>query len=229
MLPDTKSNIQIKGVRDGLLVSVGEGDWLTIQSALLAHIDERSGFFKGAKLALDVSNRILHAAELGTLRDRLADKEVSLWAVISSSPVTENTAQTLGLATRIHTSRPERAVKPMDTELTGDGAILVRRTIRSGFRVASHGHVIVVGDVNPGGEISAGGSVIVWGKMRGSVQAGLQDVESAVICALDLAPTLLRLGEQVVTLPAKKGKTQPEMIRLQNGQVVIEPWNYKDR
>lgn len=229
MTTDTKTNIQIKGVRDGLLVSIGEGDWLTIQAGLLAHIEERAAFFQGAKLALDVSNRILHAAELGALRDKLSDRGVTLWAVLSSSPVTENTAQTLGLATRIHTPKPERPVKTTDTELSGDGAILVRRTIRSGFRVSSNGHVIVIGDVNPGGEILAGGSVVVWGKLRGSVQAGMQEPEGSVVCALSLAPTLLRLGDQVVNLPAKKGKSQPEMIRLQNTQVVIEPWINKDR
>lgn len=226
---ESKLNLQIKGVRDGLLVSVGEGDWDDLQASLITHIVERAGFFKGARLALDVSNRILRAADLGQLRDRLADQGVVLWAVLSTSPVTEQTAQTLGLATRIHSPRPEAPARTVETELAGDGAILVRRTIRSGFRVSSRGHVIVIGDVNPGGEIYAGGSVVVWGKLRGSVQAGVESAEESVICALELSPTMLRLGEHLVALPAKKGKHQPEMIHLKDGQVMIEPWINKEK
>lgn len=229
MLTDSRTKLQIKGIRDGLLVTIGEGDWDGVQAALLTHIEERIGFFKGARLALDVSNRIMHAAEMGTLRDRLSDKGVALWAVLSSSPVTEQTAQTLGLATRIHTPKPERPARAVDNELGGDNAIFVRRTIRSGFRVASRGHVIVVGDVNPGGEISAGKSVIVWGKVRGSIQAGMEEPEGAVVCALELTPTLLRIGEVVIPMQIKKGKHQPEMVHLEKDQVIIEPWNSKDR
>ena len=78
---DSGVNLQIKGVRDGLLIAVGEGEWPAVLSAILDHIDARQAFFKGAHLTLEVGNRVLHAAELGTLRDRLSDRGVTLWAI----------------------------------------------------------------------------------------------------------------------------------------------------
>ncbi len=224
-----ESLIQMKGVRDGLLVTVGDGDWPTVQTALLAYISEKSGFFKGARLTLEVGNRILRAAEMGYLRDVLSDQGVVLWAVLSSSPVTEQTAQTLGLATRMNTPRPERVVRAVENALEGENAVLVQRTIRSGFRVVSKGHVVVVGDVNPGGEVSAGGCVVVWGRARGTLIAGADGNEQAIVCALELMPTQLRIADMVVTLPQRKGKLQPEMVRLQNGRVILEAWNFKEK
>jgi hypothetical protein len=109
MLTMTDRRIQIKGIRDGLLVTFGEGDWNELREALLDYIGQQAGFFKGARMAIDVGNHILHAAEMSSLRNKLSDYEVALWAVLSNSPVTERTAQVLGLATRLPTPRMERA------------------------------------------------------------------------------------------------------------------------
>ena len=86
---------------------------------LVSHIQERASFFQGARLALDVGNHILHAAEMGNLRDRLSEMGISLWAVLSNSPTTEQTAQVLGLATRIFTPRPERTIKAGQCRASG--------------------------------------------------------------------------------------------------------------
>lgn len=221
--------IQIKGIREGLLVTINEGDWQIVLASFMQKISEKENFFHGARLALDVGNRILHAAELGTLRDRLADKNITLWAVLSNSPITEMTAQDLGLATRISKPKPERSIKPNETTLTGDEAIFLRKTIRSGFKVASNGHVIVFGDVNPGGEIIAGGSVIIWGKCQGVVHAGADGNEDAIVCALDLIPTQLRIANTIAITPKRKGKPQPEIAKIVSGQVIAESWNPKSR
>ncbi len=222
-----RRQIQIKGIKDGLLVTLGEGEWSTLEVALLAHVEEKAAFFQGARVALDVGNHILRAAELGALRDRLSSKGISLWAVISNSPVTEQTAQVLGLATRISTPRPERTIRPLDTNLEGEGAILVQRTLRSGFKVSHHGHIVVLGDINPGAEVIAGGSVVVWGRLRGVVHAGADGDEKACVCALEMTPTQLRIAGLVTVPPERRGKPEPETARIQNGRVMVEPWNPK--
>lgn len=229
MVSEKRVNVQIKGVRDGLLITLGDGDWAELQSGLLSHIQERAGFFQGARVALDVGNQILHAAEMGALRDRLSELGISLWAVISNSPTTEQTAQILGLATRLFKPRPERTIKPASTpHAEGEPAIFIQRTVRSGMRVAFQGNVVVVGDVNPGAEIIASGSVIVWGRLRGMVHAGAEGNEKAVVCALDLHPMQLRIASMVSVTPESHGKSQPEMARIENGRLVADPWDLKE-
>lgn len=220
--------VQIKGMREGLLVTFGEGEWSELRAALLSYIEEQADFFKGARLAIDVGNHIVHAAEMGSLRDRLSDLGVSLWAVLSSSPVTERTAQVLGLATRLPSPRPERPSRRGETDLEGENAVLVQRTLRSGYRLSTRGHVVVIGEVNPGAEIYAGGSVVVWGRLRGTVHAGTEGNTAAVICALEMAPVQLRIADQVAVIQTgKRRKAEPMMARLENGQIVLEPWKGK--
>lgn len=219
--------LQIKGVREGLLVTVSEGDWLEAQAALLTQIEERSAFFNGARLALDVGNRTLHAAEMGVLRDKLSDANICLWAVISKSAITAQTAEVLGIATQLSKGKAEKHPGQDGKSLPGEEAVFIEKTLRSGNRIVYTGHVVVIGDVNPGAEIQAGGSVIVWGTIRGSVHAGTDGNRSAVICALEINPLQLRIANQFLIEKPKKKKHGPETARIRREQIVLEPWNLK--
>ena len=210
----TMCSLQIKGIKDGLLILMGEGEWDELHNNLISHIEKQSSFFNGARLALDVGNQELHVIELGKLRDQLSDHGVRLFAIVSNSPVTENTARLLGLSTRIKDAKAERIIKNLNTQVDGEDAILIQRTLRSGFNVNFGGHVIVIGDVNPGAEIKAGGNIIVWGKLGGRVHAGQDGDENAVICALEFAPNLIRINEQVFSIPTKIKKGSPKWQSL---------------
>ncbi|GAB4580966.1 MAG: septum site-determining protein MinC [Anaerolineales bacterium] len=220
--------IRIKGIRDGLLITVSDGDWVENQTALFAQLQQRASFIQGARITLDVGNHILHAAEMGKLRDEMAELGVTLQTILSNSPITETTSQTLGLGTRLSKPHPDRVARPLDTSVReGEAGILVHRTLRSGYKLEYPGHVTVVGDVNPGAEIVASGSIIVWGRLRGVVHAGAEGDEAAFVCALLLAPTQLRIAGQIAITPKPTGNAQPEMASLRDGQVVAEPWDVK--
>lgn len=219
-----RPTLQIKGIREGLLVTLGEGPWSEVQAVLLEEVAEKAAFFNGARLILDVENHILNAATLGKLRDLLADHNLSLWAVLSHSPTTEQTAQTLGLATRIHQGRPDDQPGNANPETGGAEALLLRRTLRSGSRVEFPGHVTIIGDVNPGAEVIASGDVVVWGRLRGLVHAGAEGDPDAMVCALDLSPTQLRIAEQIALPPQARKTPRPEMAFIRDEQVVAEPW-----
>ena len=222
--------MQIKGIRDGLLISLGEGSWDELHHSLIEHLDAQASFLQGARLALDVGSQSLKAVELGALTREMSDRGLTLWAVISNSPTTERSAQSFGLATRLPTPKKPEPAKKSTAEAAGqpgESAILAHRTLRSGVSLQYVGHVIVIGDVNPGAEIIASGNVLVWGKLRGVVHAGAEGNEQAVVCALDLSPTQLRIAGKIAITPRRGGKPQPEMARLKDGQVVAEPWNPK--
>jgi len=229
MVAEKRQSVIIKGIKDGLLITLGEGDWKDLELSLLQTIDERSGFLKGARVALDVAHHVLHVRELSALRDRMSDHGISLWAVLSTSSATEQTAQVLGLSTKISAPKPTRSIRPLDTNLAGEDAILVQRTIRSGFKISHGGHVVVIGDVNPGAEIYAGGSIVVWGRLKGMVHAGVDGDEKAVVCAIELDPTNLRIGGYSFIQTKKKNKLEPEIVYLQDGHLVADAWKSKGK
>jgi septum site-determining protein MinC len=225
--------ITIKGIREGLLVTVGDAEtWPITAQGLLTRIDDTADFFKGAKLALAIGPRAISAADLGRLRDDLSERNVSLWAVLSDSPMTVSAAQALGLNVALPTSAPARREQPereVDSEEQRQDAVYVRRTLRSGRSVRHTGHVIVVGDVNAGAEIIADGDVIVWGHLRGTVHAGANGDGEAVVCALDLSPTQLRIADLIAVSPAHRGETRPEMARIKERRIVAERWSARGK
>ena len=220
--------VKIKGIREGLLIILGDGPWVELREALLEHLDDQEEFLKGAHLAVDVGKCVLDATDLLDLRNEISNRQLELWAVLSLSPVTEQNAQSLGLAIHIGKISSEIEIPSIGTTLQEGGeAILIRRTLRSGYSIKNAGHVVIIGDVNPGAEIIAGGDVLVWGKLRGVVHAGAGGNEDAVVCALDLSPTQLRIAGLIALTPKRRGKPSPEMAHIKDSQVVAEPWDPK--
>ena len=224
-MDETRSLIQIKGLRDGLLISMDDASWEDQRAALIAQVDDRPAFFQGARLALDVASQVLHVNELVEVRDQLSERGIFLWAVVSESPTTEKTAQLLGLATRISKQRPEEARRFSVEDLGEETSLFLNRTIRSGTRIEFAGHVVVLGDVNPGAEIIAEGNVIIWGRLRGMVHAGSKGNQNAMICALDLSPTQLRIADKASAVLKPQKSPQPEMARInEEGTLQAEYW-----
>jgi septum site-determining protein MinC len=219
------SAVQIKGLRDGLLVTLTGEVWEQQLASLVAQIDERTSFFQGARLALDVSSQALGVDELVQLRDLLSDRGISLWAVVSESPKTEKTAQLLGLATRISKPRPEENRNFAVESLGNETALFLTKTLRSGTRIEFPGHVVVLGDINPGAEVIAEGNVIVWGRVRGVVHAGAKGNRQAVICALDLSATQLRIAGEISALLKPQANPRPEVASInKDGRLQSELW-----
>jgi septum site-determining protein MinC len=221
-MPDHK--IEVKGIKNGILIDTGEGDWKDRERALLDHIDQNLAFFNGAQLAVDVGGRDLKSSSLADLRNSLSDRDIKLWAVIGTSEITETAAQNLGLVIKVDQSTPVQGKESINSTLDGEEAIFLYRTLRSGHKVIHPGHIIVLGDVNPGAELVAGGNIIVWGRLRGVVHAGAMGDTDAVVCSLDLSPTQLRIADKISVSPPRKGKTRPEVARLEEGQVTARDW-----
>lgn len=227
-MKEYEDKIQIKGISDGLLISLGEGNWGLLETELLRVIAEKEQFFQGARVAIDVGNHILRASDIGALRDNLAAKSINVWAVLAGSPSTEMNAQMLGLSTRLSSLKPSSKALPVPVEKTpGEEAVLLQRTLRSGYKVDFGGHVVVLGDVNAGAEITAGGNVIVWGKLKGTVRAGVPGNPAAVVCALALEPALMRISNVPYLSQKRKTSVQPEIAKIEKNQVIITSWNPK--
>lgn len=218
------ASVNIKGTKNGLLVTLGEGELASILTELEERLTGTASFFKGAWVALAVGQREMSIEEIGHIKALLAQNEVSLGTVISEAPVTRAAARHLGLETR-RDPWPELRLEGRAEEEFSEGA-LVRCTLRSGQVIRYPGHLVVIGDVNAGAEVIAGGDIVIWGRLRGTVHAGAAGDDQAVVCALDLAPTQLRIGKHIARPPEGKPrrKTIPEMAFVQEDRVIVEAW-----
>lgn len=101
---------------------------------------------------------------------------------------------------------------------------VVRHTIRSGQRLSHPGDLIIVGDVNPGATVTAGGDVMVFGWLRGTVYAGQPDDASRIVYALRFDASQVRIGE-TLALGNPEGSGTPEKAHIEEGQLVVQPWH----
>ena len=102
--------------------------------------------------------------------------------------------------------------------------LVVDKTLRGGQAVETEGSVIVFGNVNPGAQITAGGSVDVRGTCRGVVHAGAAGDSTAFIIADHLMPTQIRIANYVARPPDDlEDSGKAERAYVKDGQIVIEP------
>lgn len=106
--------------------------------------------------------------------------------------------------------------------------LYLRQTLRSGQTVSHKGHLVIIGDVNPGAELMAEGDITVWGALRGIAHAGIGGNVQAEIRALKLQPIQIRIAHAIARSPDKPRVkfasdkfTGPETARLVDGKIRI--------
>jgi len=225
MAQASESAVTIRGTRRGLSIAIGEGEWRELLSELDTRLALGTAFFTGSRVNLQTGKREISKEQLRELAGLLQKHKVELSTLQTSARATAETAQALQVRLALaEAPSPQAAARPFEQDVSE--GILARRTVRSGQSLRHPGHVVVIGDVNPGGEIIAGGDIIVWGKVRGMLHAGAMGDEGALVCALELASAQLRIGPHILVSPEgrqpKKG--HPETASVVDGQIVVAPW-----
>ncbi len=210
--------ITIKGTPQGLLLQHKSAEWPEVLTALKISLQDAGDFFRGGRVIFELqASDILEEEHLEQLRSLLEQYDLQLWAVVGGTAATQRLVRSRGIRTQL----------PASTAMEAESrAQFFQRTVRSGQRLSFPGHITMLGDVNPGGEIVAGGNIIVWGRVLGVVHAGAFGDTEAVICALDLNPAQLRIANHIARSPENSAAApfQPEMARIQDDVIVVEPW-----
>ncbi|HEX6287805.1 MAG TPA: septum site-determining protein MinC [Herpetosiphonaceae bacterium] len=212
--------IAIKGNKDGLRLMLAEDTgWDELLAAVRSQLERGTDFFHGAELTIDIGDRPLQEEQLAELLSLMREHGLQPSALATSSREGRSAGRGVGLMTRPANRQP--SVVPREKE--PESALLVMRTLRSGQVLRHPSHITIIGDVNPGAEVVAGGSVLVWGRLRGTVHAGALGDQSAVVCALELMPSLLRIAD-LMSRPPDQRPNGPETARIQDEQIVVEQW-----
>jgi len=222
--------IAIKGTRSGLLLTLEpETPFIELLDALADRLAEAPTFFRGASLTVDTSRRSLRTTERIQLEKLLEHYQMSV-ASLEKATEPRRAAKTITLPLESPSLQNITGDLSSDQAATrdlrsSDDTLFLRRTVRSGQAIHHHSNVVVLGDVNPGAEIVAGGDIIVWGVLRGMVHAGYPENDIAVVCSLCLSPVQLRIAH-LLSRPPEGVETQPrpEVATIRQGQIVVETW-----
>ncbi len=180
-------------------------------------------FFKGAKLAVKYKGRILNEIEKTELFNLLVRESGA--EIISFDEDLENNS-TNGTSEAKTPDRNNQIKKYMFFKGIDEGTTkFYRGTVRSGQRIAFDGNLVILGDVNPGAVIEATGNVVVMGLLRGVVHAGSDGNKEAIVAALGLYPTQLRIADIITRSPDESGagiNLTPELAYIKNDTLYVE-------
>jgi septum site-determining protein MinC len=120
-----------------------------------------------------------------------------------------------------------------DSAAVSDGPQLklLKGMVRSGQTLRHDGHLLFLGDVNPGGTIECTGSIYVMGSLRGMAHAGTEGDMEAIIAASYLRPTQLRIAGIISRPPDEWGieDAYMEFAYIQEGRMEIDKLQHLTR
>jgi len=188
---------------------------------LILRIQTQERFFKGGRIALDVGGADWSPDQLFKLLRDLSDEGVCLWAVLTTSEITLASAKSYEIQTSI-SSQPgaETPEKPKQAEGEPKDIWQVK-PLEKGEKLVFKANGVVLGDVPEGSEVASGGSLIVWGTVRGSIGAGCDGDPLSMIRVLRYDGTGLRLCGLSVEVPKKMLNSAPLEIAVEGNQARV--------
>jgi len=199
--------IVFKGNKEGLNVVINLNKFKNTEemiNALVKKLSYTRRFYKGAILKITMDIKQVDDRDLRKIRDILFDEFM--------------------IRDCIYQDSEERANK-LFTGVNEGRTKFLRKTIRSGQRFEYSGNLVIIGDINPGAEVYAAGNIIVLGSLKGSVHAGSNGNEKAVIAAFSLQPQIVEIAGVITRSPEDNMKPKyPELARIKNGKIIVEPY-----
>jgi septum site-determining protein MinC len=191
-------------------------DWTLLLQKMKACLKRDDRAHKaGTPVYLMVQDRLLDGRQLQAIAEALQEMELQLKCVGTTRRQTAVAAATAGYSVEQTTlTRSLTAESQVAQPLLAE-PLYLKATVRSGMDVRHPGTVILLGDVNPGGEIMADGDILIWGTLRGIAHAGARGNLDSRIMALRLEPTQLRIASVVARPPTvTPEEIEPEVAYL---------------
>ncbi|MCR5790817.1 MAG: septum site-determining protein MinC [Lachnospiraceae bacterium] len=205
------NEVVIKKQKDGLTVILNPDiPFDELFAALGKKFRDSSGFFGSARLVISFEGRELEPEEERLLADAISDNsELTVICTLGNADDERNRHY---VKTGLHFPGGE----PSGTTRYYKG------TVRAGETVEADGDIVVIGDVNPGGEVLSAGNVIILGTLYGTARAGIRGDMSRFVIALEIKPIKVCVGESSLTTFGRKSifksRSLPKIIFKRKGE-----------
>ena len=193
-----------------------------LEHQIRSYLNESGGFFLGAEVSVDVGRRMANPEEIERIRVVLEQEyflQVSEWRTTFEG-MERGLTDYMGART---------VILPPEIAPSRERTLVVRGNCHSGSDLHHEGDIVVLGDVNPGAQVTASGDVVVFGALKGVAAAGSRGDEGAVIAALSLRASQIRIVRRTAVGLDRQKKSrrgeEPQMARLVDGQIVVEPFD----
>lgn len=237
--------VSFKGNKDGIVLLLDcSVEFEPLCQMVVQKLRQSSGFLgEHATLSVNSGNVCLTGGQQLALKILLQSlgHNISYFVPEATEPTNQEKPVVVPKKTVAPPQRPEKPVvkaepkkepvKPvvqadlLDVEhYLADGALAVRKNVRSGQKISFDGTLVIFGDVNAGAELVATGHILVLGTLRGVAHAGCQGNKSAIIYATQLNSLQLRIADLIARAPDGdvQERRSPEIARIAEDRLIIE-------
>lgn len=167
-------------------------DWLQEIDTTIAR---SPGFFAGRPVVVDLSSVELSQAGIGHLLTSLQDRNIRVLGIegVDEGRLTASMPPLLsgGRSCVVEPSAPKKLEAKAEPKLT---SLLLEAPVRSGQTVIfPEGDITILGSVGSGAEVVAGGSIHIYGALRGRAMAGVNGHTTARIYCQKIEAELLAI------------------------------------
>ncbi len=160
---------------------------------------------------LQAGDRLLDTRQLQELFEALQNYQLLLHCIVTNRRQTAVNAASMGFCVEQGTIfRELLGFNPIPNAPTDD-PLYIKMTVRSGTEIRHSGSIIVFGDVNAGAELISEGDIIVCGKLKGMAHAGVKGNSQAVVMALHLDATQIRIASFIARVESPSTSFCPEV------------------
>ncbi len=217
--------LTIKGYRGGVLITLPAISCFAQRDLLIRRIQSQERFFKGGRIALDVGETAWNEEQITKLLRDLSDEGVCLWAILSTSQETLNSATNYDIPTSIkRDGEPKAQEEAVSSKLDLAKTTWLEEDITNDSEQKRHfeGKLCLVGDVKANATLSADDSILIWGKAAGEISAGSGSCPNSQIFVLSYDGAIFRLNGTEVILPQKLRKDATLRIWIEDQNIKVD-------
>lgn len=217
--------VKIRGTRSGLQLSFAkDADYEAIEKEILQRFESGSSFFVTGTEVF-VSKDSLPHEQIEKLKRLFHRRGMRFRTEKRAAAHAKGKEQQQDQRQPAkETAKEPKPGKDTSTEPQVQQMVVINKTLRGGQEIQTESSVLVCGNVNPGAQIIAGGSIDIRGTCRGMVHAGAYGNSKAFIIADHLMPTQIRIANLIARSPDVMEKTdKAERASIKDGRIVIEP------
>ena len=202
-------------------------EWLAEIDATLAR---SPGYFVGKPIVLDLSSVDLSSSAIAHLLGSLGERNIRVLGIegVDEERLAESMPPLLTGGRACVITRSEPAQKPEPEAKPKPTSLLLDCPVRSGQSIVfMEGDVTVLGSVGSGAEIVAGGSIHIYGTLRGRAMAGVNGNSNARIYCQRIEAELLAIDGYYQTAEEIDAslRNRPAQAWLQGDTMKITPLN----
>lgn len=213
---DKISSVKLKGVNGALCITINPNE---SANNLQEEIGRQLGSFKylgkNARIVIDTGDDSSHDDLIGALTNYL--KTHFGINSVSKSHDKKHSEHSSDAQRWIHKTSMKQSWHNYSSD-----TILMMGRVRSGQKVTAKKHLILLGDINPGAEVVAGGDILIMGSLLGSAMAGQPDNDGSIVLALDFRPTQIQIGGYVAAGIPSSPERITEFAHVENGTIIVE-------